>query len=89
MARSFGFYEGTLARAILLLKHEQIAPLGNWFADRLADVVRKEAERLAADVIVPVPLHRQRSRERGFNQVDLFGRAACQASSVCPTSPFC
>jgi ComF family protein len=25
-------------------------------------------------VIVPVPLHRQRTRERGFNQVDLFGR---------------
>jgi competence protein ComFC len=29
---------------------------------------------MAADVIVPVPLHRQRSRERGFNQVDLVGR---------------
>jgi ComF family protein len=30
--------------------------------------------RLAADVIVPVPLHRTRQRERGYNQVDLFGR---------------
>lgn len=28
-ARSFGFYEGALARAVLLLKHEQIEPLGN------------------------------------------------------------
>ena len=74
MARSYGFYEGTLARAILLLKHEQIEPLGAWFADRLAEVVQGEAGRLAADVIVPVPLHRQRKRERGFNQVDLFGR---------------
>jgi competence protein ComFC len=27
-----------------------------------------------ADIIVPVPLHRQRSSERGFNQVDLVGR---------------
>lgn len=74
MAKSYGLYEGPLVRAILLLKHEQIEPLGVWFADRLAEVVGNEAERMAADVIVPVPLHRQRARERGFNQVDIFGR---------------
>lgn len=74
LARSYGFYEGPLARAVLLLKHEQIEPLGAWFADRLAELVHQEAERLAADVLVPVPLHRQRARERGFNQVDLFGQ---------------
>lgn len=28
---------------------------------------------LAADIAVPVPLHRQRIRECGFNQVDTFG----------------
>ena len=28
----------------------------------------------AADLVVPVPLHRTRQKERGFNQVDLFGR---------------
>jgi ComF family protein len=74
IARSFGFYEGELARAVLLLKHEQIEPLGKWFAVRLAELVRKEGQRMAADVIVPVPLHRQRTKERGFNQVDLVGR---------------
>jgi len=74
LARSYGLYEGTLAQAIVLLKHEQIEPLGTWFAGRLAEVVQNEAGRMAADVIVPVPLHRQRARERGFNQVDLFGR---------------
>jgi len=74
LARSYGLYEGPLARAIVLLKHERIEPLGAWFAQRLAEVVQKGAERLAADVIVPVPLHRQRARERGYNQVDLVGR---------------
>jgi ComF family protein len=74
LARSYGLYEGPLARAIVLLKHEQIEPLGTWFASRLVEVVRKEAARLAADIIVPVPLHRQRTRERGYNQVDVFGR---------------
>ena len=73
-ARSFGLYQGALVRAILLLKYERIEPLGVWFAARLAEVVRKEGERLGADIVVPVPLHRQRKQERGFNQVDLFGR---------------
>ena len=36
---------------------------------------RNRRNGLASDLIVPVPLHPQRARERGFNQVDLFGRA--------------
>jgi ComF family protein len=74
LARSYGVYEGTLVRAILLLKYEQIEPLGTWFGRRLAEIVRRETERMTADVVVPVPLHRQRARERGFNQVDAFGK---------------
>src|SRR3974390_2657461 len=74
LARSYGLYDGELVRAMLLLKHEQIDPLGKWFALRLAQVVQRKGERLSADVIVPVPLHRERARARGFNQVDLFGR---------------
>ena len=49
-----------VVRAILLLKFEQIDPLGDCFAERLAEVVRVEGDRLAADVVVPVPLHRER-----------------------------
>ena len=55
-------YDGPLVDAILLLKFEQIAPLGTWFAERLAEVVRGEGNAMAADVVVPVPLHRQRER---------------------------
>ena len=73
LARSYGLYKESLVRAVLLLKHQQIEPLGVWFAHRLAEVVHRESERMGADVIVPVPLHKQRASERGFNQVDLFG----------------
>jgi ComF family protein len=45
-----------------------------WFADRLVEVVKREAELLAADVVVPVPLHSQRHRERGYNQAELIAR---------------
>jgi competence protein ComFC len=74
-ARSYGIYEGALARAIVLMKYEKIEPLGTWFGKRLDEVVRAEGKRLEADIVVPVPLHRQREKERGYNQVDLFGRS--------------
>jgi ComF family protein len=74
LARSFGVYEGALARAIVLLKYERIEPLGSFFAMRLLELVRSDPRLLSADVVVPVPLHRQKHKDRGFNQVDLFAR---------------
>jgi competence protein ComFC len=56
------------------LKFERIEPLGVWFAERRAEVVRKDPETLAADIVVPVPLHRQRERERGYHQADLIAK---------------
>ncbi|AOW08462.1 ComF family protein [Flavobacterium gilvum] len=52
--------------------HEEIGSfLGEWYADYLKDcsVVKQ------ADVIIPVPLHKKRLKERGYNQVMNFGLA--------------
>jgi ComF family protein len=73
-ARSFAIYKDALVRAILLLKFEQIGPLGAWFADQLANTVKNGGCSLAADVVVPVPLHRSRERERGYNQAALISK---------------
>jgi ComF family protein len=73
-ARSFALYEEAVVRAILLLKFEQIEPLGAWFAEQLAELVTAEGDRLEADVVVPVPLHRERERERGYNQAALLSK---------------
>jgi ComF family protein len=73
-ARSFGTYTPRMSRAILLLKYGNVAPLGAWFARRLADLVEREPERFAADAVVPVPLDRGRLRERGYNQAELIAK---------------
>jgi len=73
-ARSWAFYEGALVRAILLLKFEDIDPLGKLFARRLVEVVVNSGAAFQADVVVPVPLHRQRERERGYNQAALIAK---------------
>lgn len=61
-ARSFARYEDSLVRAIVLLKFEEMDPLADWFADRLAEVAEHPSREMQADVIVPVPLHKDRHR---------------------------
>jgi ComF family protein len=73
-ARSYGVYNDALHQAILLLKYEEVTRLGDWFAARLLEVVAREAEAFRADVVVPVPLHPDRQRERGYNQAELIAR---------------
>lgn len=41
-ARSFAYYNDALAGAIVLLKYEGVTRLGHWFAERLAEVIRKQ-----------------------------------------------
>ena len=73
-ARSYALYDDAMVRAVVLLKHEPIAPLAEWFADRLAEVFRCYAPPCRFDLLVPVPLHAARQRERGYNQAELIAR---------------
>jgi ComF family protein len=70
--RSYALYKGAIVRAIMLLKFERVEPLGRWFAQRLIEVAGREG--IGADIVVPVPLHRQRRRERGYNQAELVAK---------------
>ena len=45
--------------------------IGNWYAEELKDL----AQMKNIDYIIPVPLHKKRLRERGYNQVEGFGKA--------------
>ena len=74
LARSYGPYDDPMVRAITLLKYHAVTPLGGWFAARLADLAMREPGSFAADVVVPVPLHPTRLRERGYNQAELIAR---------------
>lgn len=59
--------------------HEEIgAILGEWYAEDL-----KNIESLATvEEIIPVPLHRRKLKERGYNQVTAFGKALSTSLNV-------
>ena len=71
-ARSYAAYRGVLVRAVVLLKFERIDPLAAYFGEKVASVAQRDG--LSGDIVVPVPLHRTRERERGFNQAELIAR---------------
>jgi ComF family protein len=73
-ARSYGAYTAEMAAAVILLKYHQVTPLGGWFAKRLQDVAAREAALRNVDVIVPVPQHSVRLKERGYNQAELIAQ---------------
>lgn len=81
-ARSFAVYNRALSEAILLLKYEQIVSLADWFGTRLAQVALNAGQNWRADVVVPVPLHRDRRRERGYNQAELIARTVARRLSL-------
>lgn len=73
-ARSFAVYDDVAQSAILLLKHHEVTHLGEWFAERLAEMIGKHPDDFNADIVVPVPLHSARRRSRGYNQAELIAR---------------
>ncbi len=52
--------------------------LGEW----LGDILQETGWQDKIDIVIPVPLHKQRMRERGYNQVEGFGRAIAEALSA-------
>jgi ComF family protein len=84
-AVAFGNYEGTMRRLLHLLKHEGMEPvadiLGERLAPQVAELWRETVGEKAGDglLVVPVPLHPGKRRERGFNQSQLIARATIRA----------
>ncbi len=68
-----GLFAPPLRAAIHNFKYRHVCGLAQPFAARMAAVW--SASGLPADVIVPVPLHASRERERGYNQAALLAQA--------------
>lgn len=76
-----GPYEGALAEAIKRLKYGQRPDLARLFGSRLARAM-VESPLVTCDALVPVPLHRHRLAERGYNQSALVAGSASRRLRV-------
>jgi ComF family protein len=84
MMRSWLVYEGPIRHALHQLKYHRNMALG----EALAQPFARYFSQLdwAVDLVVPVPLGRERLKERGYNQVGLVARplAASQRRRYAP-----
>lgn len=77
-------FGGIVRRALHELKYRGETRL----ADPLGRAVARRWARVSAggDVLVPVPVHRDRARHRGYDQAELIGRVAAAALGL-PCAP--
>jgi ComF family protein len=66
-----GLYEGLLLDLVVRLKYRSEERLASFLGRRMADALPTDGN---FDLILPVPLHVSRLRERGFNQSVLLAR---------------
>jgi ComF family protein len=75
----WGHYEGQLKRAIAVFKYENHPELGEFFGYNLGEnwlkcnLLKKNPQL----TVIPVPLHVEKQKERGFNQAEVIAKAFC------------
>ena len=68
-AVSFGPYQGRMKDAIHALKYDRLHPAAHGLGRMLAEAIAQLAAEAPAEMlVVPVPLHRSKYAQRGFNQ---------------------
>jgi ComF family protein len=74
-ARAAGHFSGTLRQAVLRLKYGDKRRLAEPLGRYLGEFLRAQPIALEPpDLVIPVPLHGSRLRDRGFNQSALIAR---------------
>ena len=81
-AIAYGSYEGGLRELIHLLKYGGVRPAANVLGRMLAEAIAVLELKNRTVAVIPVPLHKTKRRQRGFNQADLIARAALKVQGT-------
>jgi ComF family protein len=70
--RSPFLFDGLIRRAVHELKYRNLRALASPLAELMYDYLIRNP--VPGDILIPVPLHRKRQKERGYNQSALLAR---------------
>lgn len=80
---TYGAYEKEFRKLVHLLKYNGVTglrrPLGRLLAEAVASVVQEAPKEM---LVVPVPLAKEKQRQRGYNQAELLARSALKTLAV-------
>jgi ComF family protein len=76
------YKKGIVQKLIHQLKYKNQQEIGTFFGNWLGNEIKKSNRFKNLDYIIPVPLHKKRFQERGYNQLDYFGNALSQILEI-------
>lgn len=72
----------SIARPLYRIKYAGRRESAAWFGREIARCFRREIRRMDPQIIVPVPLHKNRFRTRGYNQAEDIARAVSGITGI-------
>lgn len=67
-------YDAVMRKSIGCYKNQGRMEYADWYGEQIWSRYGMELNRIRPDAIVPVPLHRSRMAERGYNQAELIAK---------------
>ncbi|MEI6063641.1 MAG: ComF family protein [Pseudanabaena sp. ELA748] len=87
---SWGVYDGALKRAIAACKYDNHPEIMEAIATKIADTWKRSANTknpsLKKISVIPIPLHPNKLKSRGFNQAETLARRFCDLTAL-PCKP--
>lgn len=77
---ALGRYEGCLRQALQGLKYQQAQELGWWLGVQLGKAWLQHHRPQQRHWVVPIPIHGDRLRQRGYNQAQLLAEGFCRVT---------
>ena len=80
--RAIAFYEPTLREAIHLMKYEKKQIISKHLIQLLQAHLPEDLVSTSYDFLLPIPLHTNRLRQRGFNQAEQIAQGVAQIGGL-------
>ena len=80
--RAIAFYEPTLREAVHLMKYEKKQVISKHLNQLLQTHLPEDLASIDYDFLLPIPLHTNRLRQRGFNQAEQIAQGVAQVWGV-------
>jgi ComF family protein len=77
-----GNYSGTLKRAITQCKYHNHPQLGYYLGELLGKTWLAQLPDRGLTIAIPIPLHPEKQRQRGFNQAELIAQGFCHQTGI-------
>jgi ComF family protein len=85
---SWGIYDGALKRAIATCKYDNHPEIMEAIATKISDIWKRstESQKIMQTFpklsVIPIPLHANKLKSRGFNQAEVLAKRFCELSNL-------